>query len=121
MMRRTILLPVVTLLLFGFVSLTPEEIDCEHAAAAIEDCCPEVDFTGLTCVSDPTCGPEVRPAFDEATSECLQDLSCEEMRRIDETGRSICERVDLALMERDQTYPDLETSDDLEPIEGVCP
>ena len=58
-MRRTILLPLLTLLLYGFVSLTPEEIDCEHAAAAVEDCCPEVDFTRLTCVADATCGPDV--------------------------------------------------------------
>ena len=120
-MRRTILLPLLTLLLYGFVSLTPEEIDCEHAAAAVEDCCPEVDFTRLTCVADATCGPDVIPAFDEATSECLQELGCEEMRAIGETGRSVCERVDLALMEREELHDELETDEALEPIEGVCP
>lgn len=120
-MRRRILLPFLTLLLYGFISLTPEEIECEHAAAAIEDCCPEVDFTSLTCVADATCGPQVFPAFDEATSECLQQLSCDEMRAIGETGQSVCERIDLALMDRRERYDELETDEDLEPIEGVCP
>lgn len=81
------LAPFVFLLL-GF-DLDEGELKCEQAAAHVQECCPDVTFPRLACIQQGGCDreeDETLVARDE--SDCLRDLSCDELAE-----RDICARI----------------------------
>jgi hypothetical protein len=120
-MERTTYLPFIALVLFGFTDLTPEELECEIAAETLQDCCVGLEFDEQTCGSSVGCGRDIRPAFDLETSECLQELSCVQMREEDAFGETLCDRAVRALEERQDELQSLPSDGRQGPIEGLCP
>jgi hypothetical protein len=114
--RRLIALSIASLFVFGFSDLTPESVECEHAAVALEACCPELVLPRDLCSIAVGCTSS-EPLLLEDESVCIQDAPCDSLTELGASGRSVCDRMRDAIDEHEQRDPML----DFEPARGVCP
>jgi hypothetical protein len=94
----------------GLFDIREDELECEQTAAHLEACCLAPTLDSSDCVHSSGCDTSY-PLLSIRESQCLQDLSCEEI-----TERNLCERI-AAL---DPIVVDRDGGADAEP-EEVCP
>ena len=74
--------------LLGNGDIRADELECEHAIAHLQDCCPAFTVGERACDYSDGCGTTTWPLLDEDQAECVQDLDCAAILE-----RSMCERV----------------------------
>ncbi len=64
---------------FGF---REDELQCEEAAAHLQDCCPGLDVSQLDCFYHEGCaGESTGPVLSSDAARCIRKLDCEGVRR----------------------------------------
>ena len=84
---------LVAVAVFGVLStgatFREDEIECDHAASRLSECCPDLQARLLDCSYSQGCGSETYdPWLSIPESECIRSRDC---REIETAG--ICERV----------------------------
>lgn len=70
-------------------SFREDEIECDHAASRLAECCPELQAGLLDCSYSQGCGSETyEPWLSIPESECIRARDCREIQ-----NAGICERV----------------------------
>lgn len=69
-----------------------DELECEQAVSHLDACCFGFQTQRLVCATDGGCGSYTSPSLPLAESECLNRLSCNELRR-----GGYCERAQNAV------------------------
>ena len=89
--RRTLLaIPLAPLVffLFGF-DLDRGELRCEQAASHLEECCPDLEMSRLSCIQKGGCNrPTEGTHLTMEESDCIRDASCDDIQ-----ASMICERI----------------------------
>src|SRR4051812_18006692 len=113
--RRKVLLTLgiapLVFFLFGF-DLDRGELECEQAASHLEECCPELELTRLSCVQKGGCGREEEgTVISMHESECIRDASCDEL-----VDAMICERIQYRIDSLVDGGPTIRELRDRDPI-----
>jgi len=90
--RRLLLLFGVLVISAGFaVGMREDELECEQAAATLDDCCPGFVVTALDCTYSSGCGTTSYPALSLTEARCITGMACSEL-----IDRKVCERAATA-------------------------
>jgi hypothetical protein len=95
----------------GFVD---SEFECEQAVARLHKCCPDFDVTAVRCDYSSGCGV-INPLLGTSESQCLQNLSCDEIEAND-----ICAQV-AQLAQEDEAFEPVEGGPQEYTHPAVCP
>jgi hypothetical protein len=80
------------LLMGAFLAMTgairEDELKCEQAVARLVECCPGFVASNLECVYGSGCIATQYPAISMSESDCIVDLSCDEL-----VDAKVCERA----------------------------
>lgn len=76
-----LLAATVGLLVSRGAALREDELQCEEAAAHLEDCCPALDVGQIDCVYHEGCGSPSRPVLSPEAARCIRYLECDSLRR----------------------------------------
>jgi hypothetical protein len=84
---RTVLAALGFTLLVAGGGLREDELECEQAVAKLQGCCPDYADAQIECHHSTICGL-TEPALSIAESQCIAQLSCEEI-----VARDLCART----------------------------
>ena len=71
--------------------LREDELECEQAAAVLDECCPNFSPQGLNCSYSTGCGSTTYPTLSIGESQCIQEMSCETL-----VAKGVCDRAAIA-------------------------